>query len=220
MTDEVTLPTVLNTGNNSLAGGAGFIGGLVLGSLWNGGGFGFGGNRGGAVADATLANAVEHVSDQVTQGNLSNLQTASSQNQFLGNMINSAGDAIVGAVNSGTMNAMQNTQQISSQLCGINNNITVQGYENRLNAQQLASQMQQNCCQLSREVFEQGCQTRELIRQTYTSSLESQLADAKAQSAALAAQINLANTLASSQQSQTATLIAALRSTTGGTAAA
>ena len=40
------LPMVVSD-NNGFGGanmGAGFIGGLVLGSLWNGNGFGFGGN--------------------------------------------------------------------------------------------------------------------------------------------------------------------------------
>lgn len=209
---EMQVPTIVE-GNNGFGGaglGAGFIGGLILGGLWNGNGWGgWGGNRAG-VADATLANAIEHVSDQVTQGNIAALQTASNQNMFMGNLVNQTGDAITAAINQGTISALQSTANISEKLCSINNNITAQNYENRLQSQALAAQMQQQCCQLSREIFEQGCANRELQRQIQTEAIAGALSDAKTQNAALMAQINLTNQL----QAQTSYLIDQLKTTT------
>ena len=282
MTDEVTRTFVDDHGFGGMGLGAGFLGGLIIGNMWNGN-WGWGGNRGfpgvaaqNAADTVQIANAIEHVSDQVTQGNLSNLQTASSQNMFMGNLVNQTGDAITAAINStardtnnaitavgaGVTNALhqsnlnnlqatyatgmqnvqalnavnttslQNTADIQQSLCGLsgamqngfcgvtnaintgvgvlNNNITTQGYENRLNTQQLAAQMQQQCCQLSREIYEQGCANRELQRQIQTEAITSALSDAKAQNAALQAQIFMAN----SQSAQTAYLIDQLKTTT------
>ena len=61
--DSVAMPVLENSGFGGAGLGAGFIGGLVLGSIWNGGGFGWGGNGRAmqAGADVALANAVEHV---------------------------------------------------------------------------------------------------------------------------------------------------------------
>lgn len=204
-------------GNSGFGGaglGAGFIGGLVLGSIWNGGGWGGWGNRGVAPAqvgaDVTIANSLEHISDQVSQAALSQQQLASNQNMFMGNLINQTGDAIVGAVNQGTFTGLQNTAQISDKLCCINNNITSQGYENRLQSQALAAQMQNQCCQLSHEIFEQGCQNRELQREIQAQAIRDKLAETQAKNAALEAQINLQGQL----QAQTLYLINQLKPAT------
>lgn len=216
------LPMVVSD-NNGFGGaglGTGFIGGLVLGSIWNGNGFGFGGNRGAvaAAADVGLANAIEHVSDQVTQGTISALQSSSNQNMFMGNLVNSTGDAIVGAINSSArdvqaginavnVTSLQNNQELSNKLCCINNNITSQGYENRLQTQQLAAQLADQHASLSRQIFEENCKDRELMREIQTQALRDKLAESQAQNAALMAQINLTGQLTA----QTAYLVDQLK---------
>lgn len=212
MAEAMTLPTLVD--NNGFGGagmGAGFIGGLVLGSLWNGGGFGGWGNgNGAAMAGAAYANAIEHVSDQVTQGTISALQTASNQNMFMGNLVNQTGDAITSAINGGTVAGLQNTAQISDKLCCINNNITNQGYENRLQAQALAAQLAEQHADLSRQIFEENCKDRELQREIQSQAIRDKLTETQAKNAALEAQINLTNQLTA----QTAYLLSRLDTTT------
>lgn len=212
------MPTVLDTNGFGGAGmGAGFIGGLVLGSIWNGNGFGWGGNRGGAVADVGLANAIEHVSDQVNQGTISQLQSAS-QNQMAtmgasANIANAIGDNARDtqqAINAVNVTSLQNTQQISNALCNVNQNITNQGYESRLLGQALASQLASQHADLSRQIFEENCKDRELTREIATQALRDKLAEAQAQNASLLAQINLTNQLTA----QTAYLVQQLKPTT------
>lgn len=210
--------------------GSGFMGGLIGGALFGGGLGGFGwGNRGGVgVGSAYDAGILTNMSNQISQGNLSNqiqhandaavaaqmsaIQTNADQNMFMGNLINSTGDAITGAINQGTITGLQNTGALQHSLCGINNNITTQGFENRLNAQQLAAQSQYQHCQISHQLADEACKTRELQRQIAYEQQSTQLADAKAQIAALQAQVNLTNQLSA----QTAYLVNAL----GGAAAA
>lgn len=200
------MPTVLDTNGFGGAGmGAGFIGGLVLGSLWNGNGFGFGGNRGGAVADVGLANAIEHVSDQVNQGTISQLQSAS-QNQMA---TMGASANLTNAINNVNVTSLQNTQQISNALCNVNQNITNQGYESRLLGQALASQLASQHADLSRQIFEENCKDRELTREIATQNLRDKLAETQSKNAALEAQINLTNQLTA----QTAYLINQLKTT-------
>lgn len=209
---EMSLPTVIGDGNGfgGAGMGAGFIGGLVLGSLWNGNGFGFG-NRGfapgAAAGDLGLANAVEHVSDQVTQGTISGLQQAANSNMFAGNLINQAGDQITGAINQGTITGLQSSANLSEKLCGINQNITSQGYESRLQAQSLAAQLQNQHCQLQAQIYEEGCKNRELQREIQSQAIRDKLAEAQARNAALEAQINLTNQLTA----QTAYLVNQLK---------
>lgn len=201
------MPTVLDTNGFGGAGmGAGFIGGLVLGSLWNGNGFGFGGNRGGAVADVGLANAIEHVSDQVNQGTISQLQSAS-QNQMA---TMGASANLANAINNVNVTSLQNTQQISNALCNVNQNITNQGYESRLLGQALASQLASQHADLSRQIFEENCKDRELAREIATQNLRDKLAETQSKNAALEAQINLTNQLTA----QTAYLINQLKTET------
>lgn len=204
---ESVMPTVVDTNGFGGAGmGAGFIGGLVLGSLWNGNGFGFSNGRGGAVADVGLANAIEHVSDQVNQGTISQLQSAGSIN----NTINqNARDAQAG-LNAVNVTSLQNTQQITNALCNVNQNITNQGYEGRLQTQQLAAQLAEQHNALSRQIFEENCKDRELMREIQTQELREKLTDAQNKNAALEAQINLTNQLTA----QTAYLINQLKTTT------
>ena len=236
------VPTIIETGNNpyttgfgGMGMGSGFIGGLILGSLWNGNGFGFGGNRGNAVADVGLANSIEHVSDQVTQGTISQLQSVQgltntiNQNTISGlqsnsqlsdkisgstfglaSQIDQTGDATVAAINQSVVEGMRNTQATNDRLCAINNNITAQSYESRLQTQQLAAQLAEQHAALSRQIFEENCKDRELQREIQSQTIRDQLANAQSQNAALTAQINLTNQLTS----QTAYLISQLKTTT------
>lgn len=211
------MPTVLDTNNGFGGMGAGFIGGLVLGSIWNGNGFGFGGNRGGAVADVGLANAIEHVSDQVNQGTISQLQSAS-QNQLatmgasanVASAIQSTARDTQASINAVNISSLQNTQQISNALCNVNQNITNQGYESRLLGQSLASQLASQHAELSRQIFEENCKDRELTREIATQALRDKLAEEQAKNASLEAQINLTNQLTA----QTAYLVSQLKPTT------
>ena len=212
------LPMVVSD-NNGFGGanmGAGFIGGLVLGSLWNGNGFGFGGNGRGvnAVADVGLANAIEHVSDQVNQGTISQLQSASQQQLAtmgvganISNSIGSNARDTQAAINAVNVTSLQNTQQLSNALCNVNQNITNQGYEARLQTQALAAQLADQHASLSRQIFEENCKDRELARELATQSLRDKLAESQAQNASLLAQINLTNQLTA----QTAYLVDQLK---------
>lgn len=247
-----TVPMIVETGNgfggaNALGGfggygaGAGFVGGLLVGAMLNGGWGGWGGNgwnRGGqAAADVSLANSIEHVSDAVNQGTISQLQSAQgitngiNQNTIAGlqgtaqladkmcastfglaQQIDQNGDATVAAINQSVVEAMRNAQGVNDRLCCINNNITTQGYEARLQSQALAAQLAQQHSELSRQIYEENCKDRELQREIAAQNVRDQLAQAQAQNAALTAQINLTNQLTA----QTAYLVAQL----GGTAAA
>ena len=133
-------PTIIETGNgynpmmNGFGGygmGSGFIGGLILGSLWNGNGFGFGGNgRGQAVADVSLANAIEHVSDQVNQGTISQLQSSQNIQNAINagtmagmNANNASTMAINNAIQQGTVSQLQGDANLSQQMCCCCNNL-------------------------------------------------------------------------------------------------
>ena len=123
MADMVQLPTVMENGFGGAGMGAGFIGGLVLGSIWNGNGFGFGGNRAGAaVADVGLANAIEHVGDAVNQGTISGLQ---STNQLSGQMYNTSA-AITSAMSQNTVAGLQSNAALSDKICGATMNLAGQ----------------------------------------------------------------------------------------------
>ena len=86
-------------GMSLLSGGAGFVGGLVLGSLWNGNGPW--GGRGNAAAgyDTGAINAIQGqlsaLQGQVSNADRDLLLQTSNQNQFTGNLINSTADAIL-----------------------------------------------------------------------------------------------------------------------------
>lgn len=90
--------------------GVGALGGLILGSMWNGNGFFGWGNNGrnnGVVGYDTgvlngLQDSVNNISNQINSADRDFLMQTSNQNQFVGNLVNQTGDAIVGAVNSST----------------------------------------------------------------------------------------------------------------------
>lgn len=239
--DEITHTILPNAGSGwgGTALGAGF-GGLI--GSWLGNGFGgFGGNRAAGIGyDTGALNGIQgqlnNLSGQVANADRDLLMQTSGQNQFIGNLVNSTGDAIVGAINSTAMNAQQgiynNTlNQVQSQaatnlsMCqgfgGINSaidrgvgslnlNIASQGAESRLQAQQLASQQQACCCEVKQAIEREGCLNRELQREIQTQALRDVLINTQAENAALKSQIFQTNLTAQ----QTATIINALKPAT------
>lgn len=241
--DEVTHTILPNGGGLSgTALGAGF-GGLIGSWLGNGfGGFGGGWNRGGAAVgyDTGAINAMQgqlnSISSQINAADRDFLMQTANQNQFVGNLVNQTGDAIVGAINATAQttqqgifgNAMSNVQaQAANSLAmcqgfgGINSaidrgigalnlNIADQGSQSRLQAQQLASQQQQCCCQVLQKIEQEGCANRELQREIQTQNIRDQLANSQAETQALKAQLFSINAM----NAQTAAIINALKPAT------
>ena len=228
--DEVTHTILPNSGSGwgGTALGAGF-GGLIGSWLGNGGFGGFGGNRAGIGYDTGALNGMQgqlnNISGQIANADRDLLMQTSNQNQFVGNLINSTGDAIVGAVNAGTLAQTQNQGATNLAMCqgfgGINSaidrgigalnlNIAEQGAQSRLQAQELASQQQSCCCQVLRAIEQEGCANRELQREIQTQALRDVLANSQAENAALKAQLFQTNAMAQ----QTAAIINALKPTT------
>ena len=215
------LPMIVE-GNNGFGGagagmGAGFIGGLVLGSLWGGNGWGgWGGNRAGQVgADVALAGSVQNVANQVQNAALNQLQSAAgvtagiNQNTIanlqgqnaiqqqvccatgrLSQEIDTNGDQTVAAINATNM-------QLSNGMANLGQAITSQGYESRLQAQSLASQLQQQHAALSAQISQENCADRELMREIASQAVRDKLAESQAKVASLEAQINLQSQLSS-----------------------
>ena len=115
MSDDISRTIIDDNGVPGLGLGAGFLGGLIIGNMWNGN-WGWGNNRNypnGIGYDTGVLqgidNDISHLNDAVTATNMSVLQNASNQNMFMGNLINSTGDAITNAIHetgSNTINAI------------------------------------------------------------------------------------------------------------------
>lgn len=226
--DEISHTILPNNGGwGGSALGAGF-GGLIGSWLGNGGFGGFGG-RAGVGYDTGAINAIQgqlnNVSGQIANADRDLLMQTSNQNQFVGNLVNSTGDAIVGAINSGALNNLQSQSANALAMCqgfgGINSsidrgfgalnlNIADQGAQSRLQAQELAAQQQSCCCQVLRAIETEGCQNRELQREIQTQALRDVLANSQAENAALKAQLFQTNAM----NQQTAAIIAALKPAT------
>lgn len=227
--DEVTHTILPNSGSGwGGALGAGF-GGLIGSWLGNGGFGGFGGNRAGIGYDTGALNGMQgqlnNISGQIANADRDLLMQTSNQNQFVGNLINSTGDAIVGAVTAGTLAQTQNQGATNLALCqgfgGINSaidrgfgslnlNVAEQGAQSRLQAQELASQQQACCCQVIRAIETEGCANRELQREIQTQALRDVLANSQAENAALKAQLFQTNAM----NAQTVAIINALKPAT------
>lgn len=228
--DEVTHTILPGSGSGwgGTALGAGF-GGLIGSWLGNGGFGGFGGNRAGIGYDTGaingMANQLNNISGQIANADRDLLMQTSNQNQFVGNLINSTGDAITGAIAAGTLAQTQNQGATNLALCqgfgglnsaidrgigALNLNIAEQGAQSRLQAQELASQQQACCCQVLRAIEQEGCANRELQREIQTQALRDVLANSQAENAALKAQLFQTNAMAQ----QTAAIISALKPAT------
>lgn len=181
MADEITRTFI--DGNSGFGGlgsggtlGAGFIGGLVLGGLWNGG---FGGNRfanAGVGYDTGALNAIQgqlnNVQGQIANADRDLLMQVGNQNQFVGNLVNSTGDAIVSAVNTGS----QVTQNAISDL---GQNVQNGIYQNTLQQVQSSAQtnlgMSQGFCGVTQAVnMGVGLLNNNITSQGYESRLQSQ----------------------------------------------
>lgn len=229
--DEVTHTILPNNGGwGGTALGAG-VGGL-LGSWLGNGGFGGLGYRGAGAAvgyDTGALNGIQAtvngIQQQIANADRDLLIQTGNQNQFMGNLINQTGDAIVGAVNAGArdtqagifQNTLAQTQNqaatnlaMSNGFGGLNLNIANQGAESRLQAQELASQQKDCCCQVLRAIEQEGCANRELQREIQTQALRDVLTNSQAENAALKAQLFQTNAMAA----QTAAIINALKPTT------
>lgn len=229
--DEVT-HTILPQGGawGGTALGAG-VGGLLGSWLGNGGfgGFGYRGAGAGVGYDTGAINGIQAsvngIQQQIANADRDLLIQTSGQNQFVGNLINSTGDAIVGAVTAGAQatqagifqNTLVQTQNqaatnlaMSNGFGGLNLNIANQGAESRLQAQELASQQKDCCCQVLRAIEREGCANRELQREIQTQALRDVLTNTQAENAALKAQLFQTNAMAA----QTAAIINALKPTT------
>lgn len=228
--DEVTHTILPGSGSGwgGTALGAGF-GGLIGSWLGNGGFGGFGGNRAGIGYDTGAINGIQgqlnNISGQIANADRDLLMQTSNQNQFVGNLINSTGDAITGAIAAGTLAQTQNQGATNLALCqgfgglnsaidrgigALNLNISEQGAQSRLQAQELASQQQACCCQVLRAIEQEGCANRELQREIQTQALRDVLANSQAENAALKAQLFQTNAMAQ----QTAAIISALKPAT------
>lgn len=161
--DEITHTILPNAGGNwgGTALGAG-VGGLI-GSWLGNGGFGGLGYRGAGAAvgyDTGALNGIQQtvngIQQQIASADRDLLIQTSGQNQFLGNLVNNNGDAIVGAVNGAArdtqagifQNTLTQTQNqgatnlamcqgfggLATGLAGVNLTITQQGAESRLQA--------------------------------------------------------------------------------------
>ena len=228
--DEVTHTILPGSGSGwgGTALGAGF-GGLIGSWLGNGGFGGFGGNRAGIGYDTGaingMANQLNNISGQIANADRDLLMQTSNQNQFVGNLINSTGDAITGAIAAGTLAQTQNQGATNLALCqgfgglnsaidrgigALNLNIAEQGSQSRLQAQELASQQQACCCQVLRAIEQEGCANRELQREIQTQGYRDQLAAKSAEVESLREQIINMNAMAQ----QTAALISAFKPAT------
>lgn len=240
--DEITHTILPNNGGGwgGTALGAGF-GGLI--GSWLGNGFGgFGGGRGAAGIgyDTGALNGIQgqlnNLSGQVANADRDLLMQTSGQNQFIGNLVNSTGDAIVGAINASAQatqqgifgNSLSNVQaqaatnlamcqgfgginsSIDKGIGALNLNIADQGAQSRLQAQELAAQQQSCCCQVLRAIEQEGCANRELQREIQTQALRDVLVTTQNENAALKAQIFQTNAMAA----QTNAIISALKPTT------
>lgn len=219
--DEVT-HTILEQPNNMGFGGlgSGFVGGIIGGMLFGNSGYGFGGaNRGAIGYDTGAINAIQgqlnNVSGQIANADRDLLMQTANSNQFVGNLVNATGDAIVGSINSNardiqagifqnTLTQTQNqgaTNLVMAQGFGgvnssidkgvgvLNSSILEQSYESRLQAQQLASQQQACCCEVKTAIEREGCANRELQREIQYQNKVDELAQSRAREAVLANQL-------------------------------
>ena len=221
--DEIThtiMPSGGNWGGTALGAG---VGGLVGSWLGNGGFGGLGAGRGAGIGYDTgaingMSNQLGNIQNQIANADRDLLMQTANSNQFVGNLVNTTGDAIVGAVNSAArdnqagifQNTLTQTQNqgatnlamaqgfggIAAGLAGVNLTISQQAAESRLQAQQLAAQQQACCCEVKTAIEREGCANRELQREIQFQATRDALAASQAENAALKARID------NSQQTQ------------------
>lgn len=250
--DEIT--HTIMPGNSGGWGGTALgagVGGL-LGSWLGNGGFGGFGYRGAGAAgvgyDTGALNGIQQqvngIQQQIANADRDLLMQTSGQNQFIGNLVNATGDAIVAAVTGAArdnqtgifQNTLTQTQNqgatnlamaqgfggIATGLAGVNLTITQQGAESRLQAQQLAAQQQACCCEVKTAIEREGCANRELQREIQYQNTRDALAASQAENAALKARIDnnqQTQALMAAMGAQTQAIINALKPATTAAAA-
>lgn len=189
---EMNLPSIIETGNGFGGMGAGLgglIGGLVLGSIWGGNGFGGWGGGGRAMqagADVALAGAVQNVSNQVQEGTISALQSANGTQMQIAN--SAAG--VTAGVNANTIANLQGFAGVGQQLCcatgRLSQEIDSTGDQtvaaiNAANIQgmQNAQMMADRLCATNQNISAQGYENR-IQAQAIANQLQTQHADLKA----------------------------------------
>ena len=247
--DEITHTILPNGGNwGGTALGAG-VGGLIGSWLGNGGFGGFGYRGAGAAVgyDTGALNGIQQqvngIQNQIANADRDLLMQTSNQNQFLGNLLNNTGDAIVAAVSGAArdnqagifQNTLTQTQNqgatnlamcqgfggLATGLAGVNLTITQQGAESRLQAQQLAAQQQACCCEVKTAIEREGCANRELQREIQYQNTRDALAASQAENAALKARIDnnqQTQALMAAMGAQTQAIINALKPATAAAA--
>ena len=187
---EMNLPTMIETGGGfgGMGAGMGFIGGLLLGGLWGGNGFGGYGNRaaGQVGADVALAGAVQNVGNQVQQGTISQLQSANGLQQSIAG----AAAGVTAGVNANTVANLQGFAGLGQQMCcatgRLSQEIDQTGDQtvaaiNQANIQgmQNAQMMADRLCATNGNISAQGYENR-IQAQAIANQLQNQHADLKA----------------------------------------
>jgi len=235
------MPTIIETGkNNDNSWGNGPWGagvGAFIGSMFGNGGFGgWGWGNGGramqAGADVAMANQMEHVSNQIQQVAISNLQSANGTQMQIANTGNAQTVATMQAQNGIQQSLCQlggrlsgeidttgdqitaaigvNAQMMADRLCGLNQSVITQGYQGQLQTKDVLTQLQGQHADLKATIIEQGCQDRETMREIAAQAVRDKLAEAQAKISQLETQGNLTAQL----QNQTLYLISQLKPTT------
>ena len=247
--DEIT--HTIMPGNNGGWGGTALgagVGGLIGSWLGNGGFGGLGAGRGAGIGYDTgaingMSNQLGNIQNQIANADRDLLMQTANSNQFVGNLVNTTGDAIVGAVNSAArdnqagifQNTLTQTQNqgatnlamaqgfggIATGLAGVNLTISQQAAESRLQAQQLAAQQQACCCEVKQAIEREGCANRELQREIQFQATRDALAASQAENAALKARIDNSQqtqALMAAMGAQTQAIINALKPATAAAA--
>ena len=213
--DEISRTFIDGNGFGGMNGaglGAGFIGGLVLGSIWNGGGFGGWGNRGAVAGDvgynSGMLNGIQQqltdlnngqTTQAVNNANRDLLLQNCNQTQFIGQAINGVENAVQGNTLAQCQNTANLNQGMNNGFNSVNTAILNQGYQNqlavveqngmnRLQAQELSNNQQRCCCEVVKTVTDEACRNRELQRQIQYENKIDELAQARAMIASLTAQ--------------------------------
>ena len=145
----------------------------------------------------------------VTQNTIANLQGFSGMGQQLccstGRLsqdIDTTGDQITAAIG-------VNSQMMADRLCGLNQSVINQGYQNQLQTKDVLTQLQGQHADLKATIIEQGCQDREVMREIAAQAVRDKLNECQNELAAQKAQNNLTAQL----QNQTLYLISQLKTT-------
>lgn len=106
--------------------------------------------------------------------------------------IDTTGDQITAAIG-------VNAQMMTDRLCGLNQSVINQGYQNQLQSKDVLTQLQGQHADLKATIIEQGCQDREVMREIANQAVRDKLAEANAK----IANLETRQALTDSNQNQT-----------------